>query len=201
MLDQDCLFDLDELRRQEVAETPWHGAPLAYTTDYYPVTELEAAWDRYIAEHGHFGCIPRSHMWHTWNPLFTVCDVNLESGHSLVVLSADTRCDEDDHDHTAAPLPGKLMYQAICEPCQWHRIGAESEVVIAWHDHAMPGWRDLPAVPAKTKNVTAWAQEHYPAQWQFDGAPIVTAREHPSASRAVAGRSPWKGYDIAAETM
>ncbi|MDO5676345.1 MAG: DUF6349 family protein [Propionibacteriaceae bacterium] len=194
MLDQDCLFDIDQLQRDEVAATPWHGAPLTYTTDYYSVAELEAAWDRYIAQHGRFGCSPRSHMWHSWP--FEGKNLTLPNGHALVCLSADTRCTEDDHDHSRNPLPGKLMYQAICEPCRWHYIGSESEVVLAWHDHAMPGWRDLPVVPVETKNIRAWAEANYPSQWQMHGAPIITTRgEH--ANRAVPGGSPFGGYDIA----
>ena len=29
------LFDTEALRREAIAATPWHGAPLTYTTDYY----------------------------------------------------------------------------------------------------------------------------------------------------------------------
>lgn len=194
---QECLFDFEQMQRDQVAATPWHGAPLAYTTDYYTPAEITAAWERYIAEHGHFGSYPRSHMWHPtrWHP-----GLDLDNGHQLHQVTADTRCTEGDHDHTHAPLPGKLMYQAICEPCRWHHIGGESEIVLAWHDHAMPGWRDLPIVPAQTKNIAAWIETAYSPQWQFKGAPIITHRD-PMASRSVPGRSPLGGYDIAATAL
>lgn len=61
---QPMLFDMDQLHREAVAATPWSGAPLAYTTDYWTPEELDAAWERYIAENGNHGCIPGSHMWH-----------------------------------------------------------------------------------------------------------------------------------------
>ena len=61
---QPALFDPDELRRLAIVETPWEGVPLTYVTDFYPVADLLAAFDRYTTEHGHFGCVARSHMWH-----------------------------------------------------------------------------------------------------------------------------------------
>lgn len=64
-MSQDLLFDVDALVRQAVAATRWEGpAPLAYTTSYHLPDDLDAAYDRWIAEHGHLGCDPRSHMWH-----------------------------------------------------------------------------------------------------------------------------------------
>ena len=53
-----ALFDLADFEREAVAATPWHGAPLTYTTDYYTPEELRAAFERYRAERGDFGCIP-----------------------------------------------------------------------------------------------------------------------------------------------
>ena len=58
------LAPADPSEREAVAATAWDGAPLAYTTSYYSPAELDAAFDRYRAEFGGFGCIPRSHMWH-----------------------------------------------------------------------------------------------------------------------------------------
>ena len=62
------LFDLADFEREAVAATPWRGAPLAYTTDYYDPADLVAAFERYQAECGHFACIPLSHMWHPAYP-------------------------------------------------------------------------------------------------------------------------------------
>lgn len=72
----------------------------------------------------------------------------------------------------------------------------------AWHDHAMPGWRDLPVVPADVKNAKrgAWVQTDYPTDWQVEGAPILTRRGE-WGRRHVPLRSPFGGYDIAAEEI
>ena len=131
--------------------------------------------------------------------------------HELHMLSADTRCEVAEHDHSAAPLPGDLMYQAICAPCRWHAIdSSENGAVEAWHEHALPGWRALPVLPDKLASalstqerrsreaLTAWISQHYPAEWQRRGAPIRTRRQ-PNGIRHVPGHSPLGGYDMAVE--
>lgn len=198
---QDALFDLADLARQAVAATPWHGAPLAYTTDYYTPAQLRAAFDRYRSEFGNFACTPRSHMWHD-----TVCDRDFTLGvHGCVHLVADTRCTEADHDHSGEPFPHAYMHQMICEPCSWHYISTnENEAVEAWHDHALPTWRTLPVMPAKLRSDDPkmkarrldWIAEHYPAELQIPGAPILADR----AGRHVAHRSPLGGYELAIST-
>lgn len=192
------LFDLEAQERARIAETPWAGAPLTYTTDYYSPADLEAATERYRAQHGEFGCIPRSHMWFRsgTNPPLVI------EGHELHVFNADGRCDIDEHTHAAGELPGASMTQAICPRCTWHHIG--NDAVIAWHDHAMPGWRDLPSYDhnvdrSSRRSLAAlerWARATYPPAWQFPGAPVRTQRQ-PHGTRAVPGYSPWGGYDIA----
>lgn len=37
---QPALFDLADFEREAVAATPWRGAPLTYTTDYYDPSDL-----------------------------------------------------------------------------------------------------------------------------------------------------------------
>lgn len=73
-----------------------------------------------------------------------------------------------------------------------------------WHDHALPGWRELPIVPSRlrmmdkdglSKAARNWIVEHYPKPMQIPGAPIITARR-PYGPRNVPGRSPWGGYDL-----
>lgn len=199
---QDTLFDLEDLAREAVAATPWHGAPLTYTADYWTPDELDAAFDRYRAEFGSFGCVPRSHMWHR-----SLCSPPLiAAGHELHLFSVDNRCTETDHDHTAHPLPEGYLGQVICPTCRWHLIDTDSLLVEAWHDHAMPGWRNLPVLPDKLRTRCdenrqskqrrlEWVQEHYPPQWLFDGAPILTHRTQ-HGTRAIPGRSPLGGYDI-----
>lgn len=216
---QDPLFDLDELARLAVAATPWTGrCPLGYTTDYYTPTELDAALDRWRTQYGHHGCYPFSHMWHP-----DLCDQPLIlEHHQLHLYNADGRCDlhiygvaspgrdQADHDHSANPLPGQLMTQSNCPACRWHHIDpSERKVVEAWHDHAFPGWRELPVLPTKlarnrgekktNAKILDWALAHYPTSFQINGAPIITERNS-DATRAVAGRSPFGGYDLAHPT-
>ena len=97
------------------------------------------------------------------------------------------------------------MYQAICEPCEWNGItDRENDAVEMWHDHALPGWRELPIVPSRlrmmdkdglSKAAKKWISEHYPKSMQVPGAPIITERR-PFGTRHVPGRSPWGGYDL-----
>ena len=87
-------------------------------------------------------------MWHPAYP--GQGDRTVTEGHELHIFHADTRCRESDHDHTAAPLPDDLTSQGICPACRWHMIDrSEGAIVEAWHDHAMPGWRELPVLPGK----------------------------------------------------
>lgn len=200
------LFDMAEFEREAVAATPWEGVPLRYVTDYHHPDDLAAAFKRWTDEHGNFGCLMRSHMWH--RAYFGRQDVAAsDEAHELHMLNADTRCDLAEHDHSADPLPGGLMYQANCPPCRWHVITEhENEAVEAWHDHAMPGWRALPILPTKLSTAdekkaraaaAKWCAENYPAEWQRPGAPVIT-RRGAYGGRHVGGRSPFGGYDLAA---
>lgn len=196
---QEALFDMEALAREAVAAKPWHGAPLAYTEDYYSPDELAAAYERYIAEHGRFACLINSHMWTAVETApGGMCVPPLIFGHHrMVMVHAYVRCEVSTHDHRAAPLPSGVAsrYQPICEPCRWHAIvDDENAAVEAWHDHAMPGWRDLPVRPSKPKQVAAWL-EAYPADWQLAGCPVLTWRDN-GAARHVPRRSPWGGYDL-----
>lgn len=200
-------FDIDTLIHDAdlQAAPPWEGpAPLHFTNDYYSPEELAAAFKRWVFEHGSFGCIPRSHMWH---PAITMDDANTDTvGHDLTVLSADLRCE---HYGQPCQCVGDLMYRAICQRCRWHADGTEQHVVEAWHDHAWPGWRTLPTVPSAitrrddqnrpSKKLAPWIEEHYPADWHLPGAPIRTERAG-LGTRHVPHRSPWGGFDLSATT-
>lgn len=200
---QGTLFDMEELARDAIRATSWHGAPLAFHTDYYSPADLDQAFERYVAENGRFGCLAASHMWH--RALCGPTPTFAGPVHEMHLFSADTRCDTPNHRHPDH-WPNQLVYQAICPDCRWHAIGpSENEAVEAWHDHAMPGWRNLPTLPPvkgrdehrKTTAALAWLTTHYPADWQVEGAPVITQRSG-RGTRHVPGRSPYGGYDLAA---
>jgi hypothetical protein len=196
-------FDIDALIHDaDLRAAPaWGGpAPLRFTTGYYTPGQLAAAFERWCFEHGSFGCIPRSHMWH---PAITMGDANTDTaGHDLAVLTADLRCD---HHGERCQCVGTLLTRAICETCRWHADGTEQHAVEAWHDHAWPGWRTLPVAPLgitkwddrgrPTEKLAAWIEEHQPVAWQLPGAPIITERAR-YGTRHVPHRSPWGGFDL-----
>lgn len=104
--------------------------------------------------------------------------------------------------------PGSMIYQANCEPCRWHIIAdTENAVVEGWHDHAVPGWRDLPVIPTHIgeqasmgtwpKKALAWIAAHYPKDWQATGYPCISERPREWATRHVPGYSPFGGYELA----
>ncbi|MGJ0202751.1 DUF6349 family protein [Leucobacter sp. gxy201] len=209
------MFAIDDLIREaDVAAAPqWDGAPLRYHETYYSPAELDAAFDRWILENGSFGCIPYSHMWHRDSHRR---GVEFEPkpnarGHQCALFTAEARCSgryasNRSHSHATGELPGGMMTQIICEPCNWNHISrSESEAVEAWHDHAITGWRALPVVPLKlvqdrdAKNgkqrFVDWINEHYPLDAQITGHPIITERTD-FGTRHVPGRSPWGGYDL-----
>lgn len=202
--DGQMAFDFDELAREEARERldEWTGAPLHFTTDYYSTEELDAAFEHWCFLNGRGDSIRRSHMWHRfiWMPE----DVVEFDGHQIGVFAANLSPER------GAQEPGGMPHLAVCSSCEWHVIGdSESEVVEAWHDHAVPGWRELPVVPAEVrvrdeKGLTAlarkWIEVHYPEDMQVPGAPIVTERQ-PNATRHVAGYSPWGGYDLSSTAV
>ena len=82
--------------------------------------------------------------------------------------------------------------------------GDENSAVEGWHDHAFPGWRELPIVPVRlcdvekiglSKAAKKWVEDHYPKSMQVVGAPVITQRSS-MGTRHVPGCSPWGGYDI-----
>jgi hypothetical protein len=200
-------FDIDALIHEAAVATtrPWRGAPLHFTTDYHPPADLDAAFAQWQFLHGAFASVPRSHMWHR---SIAGADRIKLGEHRAVQFSAELRCPPDQHEVSPADCScvGGLVTQLICEPCEWHVIAAdENSAVESWHDHAFPGWRDLPVVPARirvrkerglTKPALDWITEHYPTRAQIPGAPIITERS-PQTTRHVPGYSPRGGYDLA----
>lgn len=202
-------FDIDALLvdlERELAPT-WTGAPLHYHEDHYSPRELDAAFERWIFENGRYGCIPDSHMWHRY--MFGPEKTPPVSAHEFALYSAETSCRLTDHDHHGVTLPRGARYQTICEPCGWRKLGnSDSAVIEAWHDHALPGWRELPIVPIQLQGIPPrgrdplgeWVAENYPLDWQKDGYPIITERTS-VGTRHVPGRSPWGGYDLSSTAL
>jgi hypothetical protein len=151
-------------------------------------------------------------MWHS-----DVTDGRMQlEHHDLTQFHADLCCDRWKHADRGTPrseLPpcscvNVALTQLICATCQWHIITESEEAAVeAWHDHAFPGWRDLPVLPGQlrgkmgtskmTPKLDAWFQEHYPAAFRVPGAPIRTWRQQ-YGTRHVAGYSPYGGYDLSA---
>lgn len=195
-------FDFEEFEREEARARlhEWAGAPLHFTTDYYPPTMLDEAFRHWRFLNGDFGSFGRSHMWHR-----SIAHGTVELGeHRAESLTADLRPEPGEAG------PGDLLTMLVCEPCEWHSpAGGENAAVEAWHDHALPGWRDLPVVPRQvrvrsesglTKVALRWIEQRYPAQMQVPGAPIITERG-PYGTRHVPGYSPCGGYDLSATAL
>lgn len=188
---------------QVAAAAPWTGAPLHFTTRYYSPTELDAAFEHWQFLHGLSNSHAASRRWHRAIAVSGSFEVG---AHRFDLYGVDLRCDPWKHPRPddGCSCVGDLTYQAICEPCGWHDLReGENAAVEGWHDHALPGWRDLPIVPAGlrdrhkiglSKAARSWIAEHYPESMQVAGAPIITKRD--TGTRHVPGRSPWGGYDL-----
>lgn len=202
-MDGQLAFDFDGLAREEARAhmQECEGAPLHFTTDYYSPRELVEAFEHWQFLNGHFDSFAQSHMWHRG---IAHEQVTVLGGHGGEMFTAELRS------RPGEVGPGDLLAQMICEPCQWHVVtGDENTAVEAWHDHALPGWRNLPVVPRQirvrnesglTALAKAWIAERYPEHMQVPGAPIVTERA-PVGTRHVPGYSPWGGYDLSSTAL
>lgn len=204
----DLLEQLADLTRE-----PYAGpAPLHFTGAYFTPDELLAAHVEAARVVGRGT--------HTWNLAITLGWCAGPRGHSLCVLSTDLRCNcrmpylvAEWEQLGPCQCVGDYLYQANCPECRWHVIASEPVAVEAWHDHAWPGWRELPVVPyalcdrtggmdpksaidkKRAAKARAWVEANYPTEWQVEGAPVLTERTSPG-TRNVPGYSPWGGFDI-----
>lgn len=198
-------FDIDSMVAEVNPRPAYTGrAPLHFTAEYFTPAELQSAFEEWCAVNGSFGSHPRSHMW------VSFADRLAPEGHTLGTMTADLRCHGPSRDHPSPCFcPGDLMSRAQCDRCRFVSIGRGNDVIEAWHDHAWPGWRDLPVVPQDVrpagggfgkseKRARAWVAEHYPSEWQVEGAPVLTQRAG-IGNAHVPSYSPWGGYDIAAD--
>jgi hypothetical protein len=111
-----------------------------------------------------------------------------------------------------------VLARGICLGCGWSgpirhpEAGGEHVAVEDAHDHAFPGWRDLPVVPkrpewgeskAARKAMQTWAArlaQVYPVGWLERGGPIRTDRGPIGSigTRHVPEVAGYGGYDLSA---
>lgn len=207
----DLFADIDAGAARAAAVTArrrFEEAPAIFDTDargYFARVAAAAAWDN---QHGHFDCLRRSHAWRAEiGGGFTGDEPAPEC--RPITLCADLRCDHYDGDCSCV---GDLVYRGACLRCGWegparddHNAAAEDA-----HDHAWPGWRELPCVPrrpeygASAKHTTAMARwvaavnALYPDGWLEAGGPIRTVRGC-HGTRHVPGHTGFGGYALSAE--
>lgn len=127
------------------------------------------------------------------------------------VLTADLRCNVPAHSARGSMCTcvGGLVYRGFCTGCDWEARDehlSESQAAVDALDHAHDGWRESPTVAPATYDPGSKAY----ANWQRGietlygdcppGWPIITNRRG-FGTRAVPGRSPWGGYDVAIDTL
>ena len=174
-------------------------APSIYDTatrGYFNRLDDVASW---AERHGHFDSNLRSHAWRA------ACGspdgrAAAQDDHRPAVLTADLRC--HDYDRQCSCVGG-LVYRGACLRCDWEGDVRADENTAAEdaHDHAWPGWRELPIVPSRPENQKArprWIEtvtNAYPAGWLESGGPIRTARRK-HATRHVPNHTGYGGYDL-----
>ena len=205
-------FDIDQLLRtvEREALPLWDGMPMfEYTTAYYSPAEHEAMFARRKLEE--YESTKARHAW--GSAMCLDLPGQTEDGHTFVAYIADLRCFCSLSYRTVTEFaeagycrcPGDLLTKVVCAECKWHHIGTETHAVEAWHDHAFPGWKDLPVFPAKlrgqmgsrelTPNREEWLEAHYPATFRTPLAPVLTDRQK-FGTRHVPGYSPLGGFDL-----
>jgi hypothetical protein len=183
----------------ENAQRAFDQAPSIYGTAARGYFQRLDAADAWTATHGHFDSNLRSHAWRPacGSPAGRYAATD---AHRPAVLTADLRCHH--YDQECACLGG-LVYRGGCLHCDWEgdiRADENSAAEDA-HDHAWPGWRDLPIVARRPENQKArprWIEavtDAYPAGWLESGGPIRTARRQ-YGTRHVPSHTGFGGYDL-----
>jgi len=163
-----------------------------------------AEFDTWRTWYGRQGCLRRSHG---WNPGITHPDT--PAGRCQpTLLDVDLRCTISDHWRSRSDnrdpclCTGHLLYRGACRHCDWEgepRLD-ENQAVEDAHDHAWPGWRDLPVMPHhpyEKKPLANWMQRvlaAYPDGWVQAGGPILTWREQGGTRHHWAME--WGSYDM-----
>ena len=223
------LFDLSDFEPEPVYDGP---VPSGFVRDFYSSSELTNAES-----------VTGPHGWRRWFHAVDVPDNRGPSGCELWEFTADLRCSihdghggrmfwrqpcpmhlhnagfNDDADQERCQCVGELVHMCVCDPCGWNAMGEAGDARRAWLDHAWPGWRNLPIIPAELtppfggalipKNGSPnrgdvkagrlaheWATEHFPPEWQVTGAPAIAyARPERHGMRGVIERyAPFGGF-------
>jgi len=174
--------------------------PSIYGSPARGLVARTAAFTDWSACSGRLDSYRVSHAWHPG-----LCEAaGTTPGCQVSVMTCDLRCDH----HRACECVGDLIEKGVCLHCAWEGPDRLNQAAAVWDalDHAHPGWDDSPAVDPlrhdpSAKQKQRWresVEELYGPRPQ--GYPIITRRP-PGATRAVAGRSPWGGYDVALENF
>jgi hypothetical protein len=181
------------------AQRAFDEAPSIYDTAARAYFSRAAAIADWTARHGNFDSNRRSHAWRA-------ASGSPDSEHAATdvcrpgVLTADLRCHH--HDEHCCCVGG-LVYRGACLHCEWEggaRAGENTAGEDA-HDHAWPGWRDLPIVPRRPENQKSrprWieqVEDVYPDGWLESGGPIRTTRQR-YGTRHVPNHTGFGGYDL-----
>lgn len=200
---------LDMFAESEAAEKDalLDSAPSLYAL---PPCGLHARCEMYrqwCDTYGSFGS--RAYKPHAWVPCFTAPDGYTEVCRpSLLDAALRCACDSQPGSRRDCLCVGGLVYRGACLHCVWEGEirASENEAVEDAHDHAWPGWRDLPTVdrsPGRNpsargqKTLRAWADKVnavYPDGWLESGGPIRTERL--GGMRHVPLATGFGGYDL-----
>lgn len=205
-------FDFDELTR-----APYTGPRVGFHVGSLTVAMVEEIEAEARRRYGNFGLLVG--FPHIWSVQRT--SINAATpGHAVANYWADLGCDYDqEHGRGKCSCVGGLVDRMICA-CGWcSAVTCDGNAnVEAWHDLHWPGWRDLPVVPEALrprgggisdhngmdkkagKRALAWVIEHYPLEWQKQGAPVITERSGIGTAH-VPGYSPWGGYDLSSTAL
>jgi hypothetical protein len=174
-------------------------APSIYGTNARGYFRRLTAADSWVGRHGNFDSNLRSHAWRAACGSPDSRDA-AEDECRPGVLTADLRCYHYDQECSCV---GGLVYRGACVHCDWEgEVRArENTATEDAHDHAWPGWRDLPIVPRCPENQKArprWivaVNDLYPTGWLESGGPIRTARQ-PYGTPHVPNHTGFGGYDL-----
>lgn len=202
---------LDLLEEQQTADRLNAPAPSLFASSARGVQERVAEFKAWCEQHDSFASYRRSHAWlpEITNQIGWDYSTELPPRCLPTILHADLS--DCAHAGRRCYDIGGLVYRGACYGCTWEADtrATASEAVEDAHDHAWPGWRDLPIVPQPPDRGTskreiaamaAWETTTaalLPQGWLAAGGPIVTTRS-PGATRDVPGGSRFGGYDLSA---